>query len=177
MNKRKLAINLFLVFLSSVLLYSAILLFPPLIWIALVPVIILARLDSVKEIFMFSLLLSFLTVVGVYYWVASYDEKLFYFLVFYIGSFLSLFIVALSFLFSRIKNNYVIFLPALTYLLLYKVYSFFAMGEYWFNLAILQVRFSFVTQFLGEIGLLGLIIFVNTLLAFFIVYKKELGIG
>jgi len=174
MNNKNLAINLILSFFSAVLIYSAILVFPFLVWVAFVPLFFLVWRNTFREVVLFALLVSFLIAIGSSYWVVNFDRKFFYLLILYICSFFFFFTIILSLIFSKFRNVFLFLVPGLLYVLIYKIYSLTPVGEYWFNLAILQPRFSFLISWLKEAGMMVLILTVNASLFFSIINKKRL---
>ena len=173
MSNRKVFINLFLSFLAAFLIYSAIFLNPYFVWVAFVPLILLSWYNFFKKGLLFFLLSSFLISVSGVYWVANFDKKYFYLAAFYILSFFFFFSLLLGLIFSRVRNYYSFLVPASLYILLYWFYSFFGVGEYGFNLAVLQPRFGYISQAIGGYGLIFLILLFNSLLAFFIINRRR----
>lgn len=174
MNNKNLAINLILSFFTAVLIYSAILVFPFLVWVAFVPLFFLVWRNSFREVILFALLVSFLIAIAGSYWVASLDRKYFYYFVLYICSFFFLFIIFLNLIFSKFRNVFSFLIPGFLYVLIFEIYALSSVGAQWFNLAILQPRFSFLIYWLKEAGMIFIILTVNALLFFCLVNKKRL---
>lgn len=173
MNNRKIALNLFLTFLAAVLVYSAIFLNPLLIWIAFVPLILLAWYNFFTKSLAFFLLSAFLMAESGCYWVVSFDQKYFYLLTIYVTSFFFLFSFLMGLLFSRVRNYFSFLIPGFSYTLVFWLFSVNGIGEYWFNMAILQPRFSYISQIFGELGLTFIILTYNSLLAFWLIDRKR----
>jgi len=173
MNKKNLLINIILAILSTVFVYTGYFLFPVLIWIAFVPVIVLVKRITPKENLIFASLISLFLWVSSVYCIINFDKKLAFLMILYTASFVFFFFVILNFVFLKIKNNFVVFFPAILWVLLFELYNSFKPTGSWFNLAYLQPRFSFVSQLVGEAGILFIIVLVNTLLVFAIVEKSR----
>lgn len=173
MNKKDLAINLFLTFLSACLIYSAVFIFSSLIWFAFIPLFFLTWTNSFRRLIWFALLQSFFIAIASSYWVVSFDEMIFYLFTLYVCSYFFLYTIFLNLLLLKIKNIFSIFIPGLFYVLIFVFYSSNNVGAYWFNLAILQPRFSFVVNLLGELGMMFLVLTVNSLIFFIFINKRR----
>ena len=108
MNKKDLAINLFLTFFSACLIYSAVFIFSSLIWFAFIPLFFLTWTNTFRRLIWFALLQSFFIAIASSYWVVSFDEKIFYLFTLYVCSYFFLYTIFLNLLLLKIKNIFVL---------------------------------------------------------------------
>lgn len=167
--------NLLLTLLSALLFFLMVhFQFWFLVWFCLVPILYVAYKEETPYILIFGSLLAFLIALTSFYWLRNYYLGFLGYAVLFItlfGFVCSLLVLILNKTFKG-KSLKIFFLP-IAWLFLIFLFSFHSYGNSWMTFSFLFPMMSPVILYIGNIGVTFLIIFTNSTIADYFLYKNK----
>lgn len=146
-----------------------------LVWITMAPMFYLAFSNNHKKIMAYSTLYGLITFIFFFSWI-NYSEFEFFEVVF-VAMFFTLFFVFVlticSIMSKKIKNDYVILLPPVLWLISLTLYSLLPYQIFWMDFAMFHPSMAPWIWYLGSNGITFVIILFNSILAYSFIKRNK----